>query len=521
MMAISENKGTPLGPAGWPPALMVIATAAAIGIIIVAVGVTFNWELLVSTNAIPFGDYAADDLLVQDAKHFTLMHGHYSRIGFNHPGPFYLQMIALVELLFHDWTGAIQTPIATHVLAAILLQAAAQICLFLAMRRLTSSITQSLVGLAVSIAATRAMIDTGQIFLTGLWMPLLNISASTLVAAGCIGIAAGSIAWSSAVVLGLCCLVHGHASFIGLSIIMGLCVLAWVHLKDGIPTPTFMEYRKWLLSHRATVLLNAAIIGLFVAPIVVHTVLSWPGEIPSYLRFAAEPHVWPLREVITYLEPFFPCFGIWMLIFIIPDRRLGESIECRKAALLLLMVSIPAAVVFVARGLDTLQYRYPLYWVGSFTGPVVGLAVLRLARLSESRIGSPMILLGAFCLSVWSIPLSSWKANGVAQDGGPFRAALSAMLQDVDMGQHVSLTADLASYLSVVDVSALLVLDKHQSNPKLCVDDASWHIAYTRAYKCSLVRQSIVKSFYITSNPGAGSTPLVRLPEVGIYEIKH
>jgi hypothetical protein len=42
MMAISENKGTPLGPAGWPPALMVIATAAAIGIIIVAVGVTFN-----------------------------------------------------------------------------------------------------------------------------------------------------------------------------------------------------------------------------------------------------------------------------------------------------------------------------------------------------------------------------------------------------------------------------------------------------------------------------------------------
>src|SRR5262249_36279219 len=55
-------------------------------------------------------DFAANSLLIQDAKSLKLFKGNYSRIGFNHPGPAILYVLALGELLFYDWTRIAQSP---------------------------------------------------------------------------------------------------------------------------------------------------------------------------------------------------------------------------------------------------------------------------------------------------------------------------------------------------------------------------------------------------------------------------
>ena len=47
-------------------------------------------------------DFAANSLLVQQARHFSLLTGHYSRWHFHHPGPAFLYLFALGELIFHD-----------------------------------------------------------------------------------------------------------------------------------------------------------------------------------------------------------------------------------------------------------------------------------------------------------------------------------------------------------------------------------------------------------------------------------
>src|ERR1017187_9572233 len=56
------------------------------------------------------GDFAANSLIVQQAKHLHLLVGHYSRWGFHHPGPAYWYLFALGEFLFYDTLHLVPAP---------------------------------------------------------------------------------------------------------------------------------------------------------------------------------------------------------------------------------------------------------------------------------------------------------------------------------------------------------------------------------------------------------------------------
>jgi len=53
------------------------------------------------------GDPAANSILTLQAKHFALLTGHYSRVGFHHPGPAFFYVQAGGEWLLHDVTGLV------------------------------------------------------------------------------------------------------------------------------------------------------------------------------------------------------------------------------------------------------------------------------------------------------------------------------------------------------------------------------------------------------------------------------
>src|SRR3954453_22047401 len=57
-----------------------------------------------------YTDYAANTLLVLDAKSLILLKGNYSRVGFNHPGPIFLYVMAIGEIFFHDILGLTRYP---------------------------------------------------------------------------------------------------------------------------------------------------------------------------------------------------------------------------------------------------------------------------------------------------------------------------------------------------------------------------------------------------------------------------
>ncbi|MFT4058094.1 MAG: hypothetical protein QM652_00940 [Legionella sp.] len=150
-------------------------------------------QLLITPDLVPINDFAANDLLILDAKSFSLLHGNYSRVGFFHPGPFFLQLMAICEWFFYDWIRIIQSPIAAQMLATILLNSFAIALLFNNFIDLFQSRMQAMVSVLLTIAITCLMMDTyqyyiGILFFINPWMPFIYVTATILAIAGLIGL---------------------------------------------------------------------------------------------------------------------------------------------------------------------------------------------------------------------------------------------------------------------------------------------------------------------------------------------
>ena len=90
-------------PPVWRVALL-LATLV-IGLILLN-----NWQYAFHEELYENGDWAANSLLVKDATHSALLHGHYSRWAFYHPGPAFLDTLALGEAVFFNWLHVVPQP---------------------------------------------------------------------------------------------------------------------------------------------------------------------------------------------------------------------------------------------------------------------------------------------------------------------------------------------------------------------------------------------------------------------------
>src|SRR6218665_1285875 len=147
-----------------------IFTFCSLSLLLVAI----NWASIRNNN-IESGDFAANSLLVQDAKHFALLKGNYSRMGFNHPGPAILYCLAFGEAVFYDWLPIAGSPFSGQLAGvalyiALWLTLMARIC-----KRYNNSFTASLlfVSLFMVVSTLVPSANAGVDFYMYCWMPLL------------------------------------------------------------------------------------------------------------------------------------------------------------------------------------------------------------------------------------------------------------------------------------------------------------------------------------------------------------
>ena len=74
-------------------------------------------RFLFTTRLYEQGDEGANSILIEQAKHFTLLVGNYSRERFNHPGPAFMYVQAFGEYLFQNALHAVPTAWNAHMLA--------------------------------------------------------------------------------------------------------------------------------------------------------------------------------------------------------------------------------------------------------------------------------------------------------------------------------------------------------------------------------------------------------------------
>jgi hypothetical protein len=248
---------------------------------------------LFSTPLHEDADMGANSILIEQARRFTLLVGHYSREKFNHPGPAFLYVQSWGESIF--WAGLHVVPTAWNgqLIAVYALNA-----LFAALVVGTGyGVTRSVRAAAACCAALLVFAAVKPAVFSSDWMPYILVMPYLAFLVATASVAAGNLrdAWIAA--LAGWFLINGNVAFLFfVPVVAGGCLIAlgWPRRRTLLASlrSFFRQRRVWIPV--------AIISALFAFPIVANTVLHWPGEFGKYLTYSSKQGDNSLHKVAHY-----------------------------------------------------------------------------------------------------------------------------------------------------------------------------------------------------------------------------
>jgi hypothetical protein len=448
----------------------------------------FRHGTLLATGVASVDDFAANDLLVVDAKSLNLLHGNYSRVGFYHPGPVFFQLMAWVEIVFYDGLGLVGSPVGAQILAALLVFAASIAALYCSLLERFEQRIPALVCTLLAVAITCNVIDArefynGQLFFLTSWPPFLAMGAMFFFVAGIIALQLRRSYGLPLTTTGLMMLVHGHASFVGLAPLMVLLLVFFIVITSDRAYPLSTMVSDYVRANRVAVAAACVIFLLFCLPILLNTLLHWPGELPKYFTFAGQRETRTVGDMLGYWKK----FAHWSLLPIpafLALMLLRRRIKSLQLIFLILLVTLPAGIFYSFKGLDTLDYKYPLFWLAPALSVTAALALLELVgeitivRIRKSALVS-LIAASFYFLSMFNL-------QGVFEsiNSQEFVGAIKTVRSLTPPGKLVWIEVDTGNIIPIVYTSTLAVIDKRLGGQSFCVVEKSWNIAYTEKYRC-------------------------------------
>ena len=474
-------------------------------------------SLLFGPLVLPTGDAAADDLLVQQALHLRLLHGNYSRFGFYHPGPWFLYVAALGEDLFYRWTGLFHSYLGAQTFALSLTQAIA----FAVSCRLWGLVSgRPLFGVlaaAIIAACIAAPLAPANPFVQ-LWTPYSTIASSLLAATGLAGCILRGSSWLALLTLGSAQMVNGHASFLGIvPMILALALLLGVVARPLRPWA-------WIAGNRVPVCLSLAIAALYAAPILLQTILHWPGELAQYWRFAGVLPPQRLASAWHTVLGFIPAAGSWLLLLLLPTRwRARRQAEALRTAALVVFASAALPALWYAwREIDDLANLYLLIWLAPFVGTACVAVMLHAVTASRLSLGPKLALyVVATTLAVKAV------CNMAPSSPVDTRADLSLRRGVADLlrsppapgGGRTELFLDLSPTnwpLVWPETVAVLAAFRRAGRTDLCVSPMTWNLVFGAKARCDLGHDRIARRLVVTGWDRTAGRPAVRLDRAGL-----
>ena len=221
----------------------------------------------------------ANSILIEQARHFSLLVGNYSRDHFHHPGPAYMYVQAAGESLFWAWLHVVPSAWNGQLLAVYALNA-----MFVALAvGAVYGRTGSLRGAAVCFAAVVALASAHPAVLSSDWMPYLYVVAYITFLVAAASVAAGRVRDAWILALTGWFLIHGHACF--LFFVPVICLAALVAVLWPRRHGLGAALRSFFATQRRVWVPVAVISAAFAFPIVADLVLHWPGQFGGYLAY--------------------------------------------------------------------------------------------------------------------------------------------------------------------------------------------------------------------------------------------
>jgi hypothetical protein len=469
----------------------VVAATAAIMLVLLCVRNRF----LFSTRLYEDADMGANSILAEQARHFALLVGNYSRDHFHHPGPGYLYVKAAGESVFWAWLHLVPTAWNGQLLAVYVLNS-----MFVALIvGVGYAWTGSLRGAAACLAAVAALAAVHPAVLSSDWMPYLYVLAYLAFLAAAASVAAGRArdAWLMALAGWFC--IHGHACFLFFVPVITCAVLAavlWQRRHDlGAPVRSLgRQWRVWV-----PVL---AISAVFALPIAINLALHWPGTFGDYARYVSSERsgghslARAAQDALWYWAPFryawlVPAAGSAAAVAV--TRWLAPARLRRFLAALLAVnaVSTLAFLYYAMAGIDVLSEHYVGYFYWS--APVLTLLVIAvgLAEAIPPRMAGTVAAVAAAGLAVGLLAAAPGMRTSTdssdpavlssGPDTDPALPGAVAALAARSGGRTIVLRFDQKTW---PDVTGFLV-QAERTGVRACVKNPIWTFMMTSQFMCT------------------------------------
>jgi hypothetical protein len=532
-----NNTDFPQRTAGRParprrPRLPGTAIAWAAPFALVLVVLLVRNAFLFSTPEYEDADMGANSILIEQARRFTLLVGHYSREHFNEPGPAFLYVQAWGESVFYDALHLVPTPWNGQLIGLYALNA----LLAASVVAVGYGWTRSLRGGAATLAVVALFAALHPAMLSSDWMPYVFVPAYLAFVVAIASVAAGRTqdCWLAALTGWF--LIHGYACFLVFVPVLAVAAVAavlWSRWREQTKAKASNIERTLFSPPAPRVWIPvAAISALFALPIVIELALHWPGNFGRYFAYSSSAksggHT-PAQLVAYVLWFWWPHANAWAVpvvlaaIAAVLTWRLPSGPLRRFCGALLAVDAVSTAlfIAYVAVGIGSLT---DFYYVGYFywSAPLMAILAIALAaiELLPGRMAA-VAALGAAVAAATAVavapltrfdllhidPLAAPGSSGRVTD--PTLAAGTAFLAEKAGGRPLVLRFGDGAWPAITG----LLVQAERTGVTACVADPSWAFMVTQQFICTPAELRDGEPFFVLP-PGSvppGITVVFRL----------
>jgi hypothetical protein len=438
------------------------------------------------------GDFAANSLLVQEAKHFNLFVGNYSRVGFNHPGPAILYVLAMGEVLFYDWLHWVHSPMAGQLVAVALYNAFWMTLFARLLHHYSKSIVSTIIVVTFFIFISSSVAMHG--FFTGAWFPHLYYGPFAVLLLALARFAEGRNDALFSLALSTGFLINGHVSFVPmLGIMLGFALIynyfAYRNNRQNrIVASTFLHDNKIRLLQAVAVLL------VFFIPLVIETIRDFPGPIYNYAVYDVKHSHNSLADALHFVGLYWHGVYFALLAAVLGFIVYYKSAVAIRSILMILLAASAALLFYALFGIDQLSFDYIGYFY--YAVPALFAAILLLAVINNlpqqiwlTCLRTVLILIGVG-LTYKNI---SQPPQYIAYYSDSQVRASYAALDKIKTNGRLALDIDTDEWMKLVGIASYA---KRQNNNLFCIGK-HWHILFTKKLRCSREDLLTHKRFFV------------------------
>lgn len=437
----------------------------------------------VGSEYVERGDFAANSLLIMDAKNWSLLVGHYSRVGFNHPSPVLLYLFSFAEIVLHDKLGLVKSPFSAHLVFVGLFNGFWITVTSSVIANHLKNYWLSLAVVAIYLLAINYF-EPGSI--VGPWFPHMYIFLYGALLVLMASFISGDSKSYILMLVSALFLAGTNVSMAPQLIIMFATLLLWMlFTEDGRES-----LRRAL--NRNNALATVLLMSIFFAPLVYVCVAYGYKSSPiyGYLSYGAGKNVNGLHDAFLYVVNFWN--GYTSIVFAVCGMVLASgnaSVFVRNFFVIILFATF-SFCVYARLGIDDLQHRYLGLYYYAAVAMALSFVVYSAVVLSLSFLTSPKMFAGAkigfLLVAIIAVLVQPRPIPGNASlynsDDGRF---LFDYIKSLNSNKTIVFDLDQADDPSYVwgNFLGFLVLAKRDGLENFCIRK-NWHISYTKKYKC-------------------------------------